>query len=775
MRSYLSLVPISARVHKRQNRMTLVCIMIAVFLVTGIFSMADMGIRMEKVRLIKSHGNWHIMLKDASEDEVEEISHRRDVSVAAWYDVMNYDLEEDFLIGGKKAALCGAEKEFLTDIMDGLKEGDYPQNNEEIMLSENAKEILGVRIGDTISVDTPSGTSSYTISGFCGDTGYITQHDAIGAFLSRTAFEKLGKENDCQSAPAYYVQFREHTNARKVISDIREQYGFTEETMSENTAVLGLIGYSSDNYMMGLYLIAAVLFVLVLLAGVFMIAGSINSNVSERTQFFGMMRCIGASRQQVMHFVRLEALSWCKISIPVGVISGILVTWGICGILHFGVGGEFAIMPLFGVSTIGIISGVCVGILTVLIAAQSPAKRASKVSPMAAVLGNTANKGKVHGAVHFEFFKMETALGIRHAISEKKNLVLMTSSFALSMILFLGFSAFLEWGQFALKPLRPHTPDLSIVSSDYSCSVDKSLVAEVGEMPGVKRVFGRMYQGSVPVDSDQNVEKVDLISYEKYQLNWAADDLVKGELSKLEAGGDSVLVVYERSNPLTVGDKITLSGTELEVCGVLSTSPFDSTDIPTVICSEETFRKLTGESNYSIIDIQLKKHATDEEVRAIRNLAGAEYSFSDRRSTNAEVTATWIAFSLLVYGFLAIIALITVFHIINSLSMSVSARVKQYGAMRAVGMDGRQLTKMIAAEAATYAIFGSMVGCVLGLKTNQFMYEKLITAYWGDAWSMPVKQFVIILFLVFAAVAVAVYAPAKRIRNMAITETINEL
>ena len=48
MKSYLSLIPISAKVRKRQNRMTMLCIIISVLLVTAIFSMADMGIRMEK-------------------------------------------------------------------------------------------------------------------------------------------------------------------------------------------------------------------------------------------------------------------------------------------------------------------------------------------------------------------------------------------------------------------------------------------------------------------------------------------------------------------------------------------------------------------------------------------------------------------------------------------------------------------------------------------------------------------------------------------------------
>ena len=38
MKSYLSLIPISAKVRRRQNRMTILCIVIAVFLVSAIFS-----------------------------------------------------------------------------------------------------------------------------------------------------------------------------------------------------------------------------------------------------------------------------------------------------------------------------------------------------------------------------------------------------------------------------------------------------------------------------------------------------------------------------------------------------------------------------------------------------------------------------------------------------------------------------------------------------------------------------------------------------------------
>ena len=45
MKHFLDLIPISAKVHRKQNRMSILCIILSVFLVTTIFGMADMFIR----------------------------------------------------------------------------------------------------------------------------------------------------------------------------------------------------------------------------------------------------------------------------------------------------------------------------------------------------------------------------------------------------------------------------------------------------------------------------------------------------------------------------------------------------------------------------------------------------------------------------------------------------------------------------------------------------------------------------------------------------------
>lgn len=135
-----------------------------------------------------------------------------------------------------------------------------------------------------------------------------------------------------------------------------------------------------------------------------------------------------------------------------------------------------------------------------------------------------------------------------------------------------------------------------------------------------------------------------------------------------------------------------------------------------------------------------------------------------------------MAFVACVYAFLAIISLVTVLNIVNSISMSVSARVKQYGSMRAVGMDESQVTKMIAAEAFTYALWGCAAGCVIGLPLSKLLFDVLIASHFQyAAWGLPIVPLGIILAFVVLAAFAAAYAPAKRMKNLSVTETINDL
>ncbi len=792
MRSYLSLIPISADVHRRQNRMTLLCIIFAVFLVTSIFSMADMLIRSETASVREKGGNWHIYLEGLTEAEAAAIAGRPDVAAASWYDTVNIDKSRAYFIGGIPAVLGGVEDAFRTDIMTYFPSGADLREGE-VILTPNAGNLLGAAAGDDVTLDTPAGSYVLRVTGFrSGSSRYATDSGAgestallvkgeqVGAFLNIGTFRRILNENQDAGNPVFYVQFDEKANIKRALAEIRGQ--FPDAKIEENLILLAAAGASENPAAKSLYPLAAMVSLLVLLAGVLMISGSLNSTVAQRTRFFGMMRCIGMSRSQIIRFVRLEALNWCKTAIPAGVLLGTAVSWGLCAFLRYFVGGEFSKLVVGGVSVSGAVCGAVMGIVTVLIAAQSPARRAAKVSPAAAVSGNADSGTHRHGRTDTRFLSVETALGISHAMSSEKSLFLMAGSFALSIILFLCFSVLVE-ALGCVMPTKSYSPDVSLSVSEDGALIPQNLVDTLRKIPGVRYVFGRSGAFDIPAVFDAEVprDSADLISYDDIQLDWILDDgdlRRGGDLKKVYGDQGYVLSVWDKDVPLEVGDRVTLNGVTLEIAGQMTSNPFSNNgqtggDV-ILICSEETYARLTGAGGYRVVDIQMMRGASDGDVEVIHELTRGICDFTDRREEGD--LSTVIAFRLFLYGFLAIIALITVLNIVNSISMSVSAKIRQYGAMRAVGMDGRQLTKMIAAEAAAYAVTGGVIGCGIGLPLSRLMYGRLITKNFPYyTWSLPVGALLVILLFVLTAAAAAVYAPSKRIRRMEITETINEL
>ena len=773
MRSYLSLAGISAKAHRKSSRVTQLCIMIAVVLVISVFSMVDFEYMHMTEKLVRDHGNWHIALNHVPKEEAESVWNEADVKAACWYDTFNYRLDQPICLDGRPICIIGTEESFFTDFWkDMLTEGRFPQSSSEALLNQNAESILGCGIGDTVMIRTPAGEYSYTVCGFVSDTSYSLARDALIAVLDYTEMGRMAEANGQAREMQYYIQFKQSLSIKKTIANLKASHGWTDENVAENAALLGIMGMSTDNYIVGLYGVAAILVVIVVLAGIMMISGSLNAGVAQRTEYYGMLRCIGAGKRQVKRLVRREALHWLLLAIPAGAVISTLICWVICAVLAYGIGGEWAGMPVGRISWIGIGIGVLVGTITVILAAAAPAKRAAAVSPIAAVSGS--GDGQNAGMAKLGKAPVPIALGVYHVFAKKKNLILMTASFALSIILFLTFSVMITWIENALTTNKPYSPDISLYYSDYSAGLGSDLADDLRGIAGVKHVYGRMHR-LTEVENCEKANKIDLISYDEIQFAWARADLLHGDIDAAANETGKVIIAFEKGTAFELGDTMDVNGKTLTVAALLSDSPFSAGSNPTVICSEETFSEIFGACNYSVIDLQLKKGYGDETVADIRSIVDDKVILSDRREGNTETNSTYLAFSVLVYGFLAMVAMITVFHIINSISMSVIARQRQYGMMRAIGMDSSQLRQMITAESLGYGISGCLVGCAAGLPLHAWFYRATISNYWGIAWQIPWPQLLIIIGVVLCSAFVAARGPVRRIMSRPVTEAVGSL
>ncbi len=787
MKHYLDLTAFFARQHKRQTRMTRLCIVLAVFLVTVIFGMADMEMRSQMIQAVKSDGSWHAGFV-ADERQGALIGARPEVEQIARYGVVNYRLQDGYRIEGVETAICGLDWNLLEMFPDvTILEGRFPEKPAAATLNETVKSRLGLQVGDLVSLAVPQGISrQYKITGITKDTILEAEHDAFGMLLTVEGYDALHtRETGAEQEIVYFVKFRSFCNIQKAIGDIAAQLGFAPEQVRQNARVLALMFQSGDSYLIRFYFVAAILAVLVAVAGIFMIAASMNSSIARRTEFFGMLRCLGATQKQVVRFVKKEALLWCRSAIPAGVLAGVVVVWLLCGMLRFLSPGLFEGMPVFGVSIPSIVAGILLGIVTVLLAAGAPARKAAGVSPLTAVSGNAGTVQAAKRAADTRFFKVDTALGIHHASGSKKNYILVTGSFAFSIILFLAFSTAVDFMHRAITPLRPQAPDLYAYDGGYANIIPTELAGELRDHSGIKRVFGRGYV-QVTAFLDGQETAFTILSYDAQQFKWAKRDLLEGDLAEA-ADGKGVLVAWREKGQIPTGSKIILplGGREAEVivAGTLGDVPFSYGRNPNtgssetlLICSEELFQSLTGECGYAVLDLQVEPDITDAEVAQIRKeieqACETAISFSDKRMSNREVKGAGYSMAVFLYGFLIIIALLAFFNIINCIAMSVSARMREYGAMRAIGMSDSQLVRMIVGEALSYTASGVFFGCIIGLPLNRMLFHQLVTTRWGEQWQVPIRELAVIVVVMGVAVWLAVLGPARRIRQMIVVDMV---
>jgi len=93
-----------------------------------------------------------------------------------------------------------------------------------------------------------------------------------------------------------------------------------------------------------------------------------------------MLRAIGARRRQIRRMVVAESLLLCLMGIALGIISGILLSFVMTGVL------EFAGMQIpYNFPGVGVLTAIAAGLICGILAALIPARRASDLEIVSAL------------------------------------------------------------------------------------------------------------------------------------------------------------------------------------------------------------------------------------------------------------------------------------------------------------------------------------------------------------------------------------------------------
>lgn len=797
MNSYLAIAPKYLSVHKKKTKLTILSVVMAVALVVGVFSMLDALIQFETAQVIKDEGYYHILIRNPTRKEIDSIGSRIDIENSG----MLKDLGEG-TINEEKCAVGYIDANFAGNLNFQLVTGSAPVNANEIVLENWYMDKYNLKVGDTLTVSLSNGiTGEYSISGRIKDWG-VTKAAAIPfVFLSKEASVSLLTVSE-----QYFVLFKDDVNIQRAKEEIVAALNISEDRIGYNEGLLALMLQTDNNRVIKLYAIGVVLFVLVLFTAVVMIYNTFNISVMDRVRQFGLLRCLGASRAQIKRLVRRESLIISLKAIPIGVLAGILMTFACSAVLKFYNKNLFGDISIFHVSAIGICAGVITGFLTVFAASLMPAKKAARVSPVNAVTGSSEykiSKKKKKGLLT-RLFRIEIAIGMNNALNKLRTLILMSSSIAFSVILFLAFSILVNPAFLAYDTTKPYTADISLTSDT---GISKASFEKLSGLDGADNVFGRMssmvnaafdasmltknYRESIgEIKTTENnlfaaAEQSWLVSYDEKQLQWAEDYLSEGTCDENELNNQNGIIavreIYRNDEVMKtvdyqLGDKVyiqTDEGTiEFTVMGILDSAPYSTEDtiMTMLISTEKLFKRVSDHTLYKVIDIQLNNKKQAQTVSEIKKIIDGTITLHDKRQLNDEVNNAFMTIAVFIYGFIGVIAFISLLNIINTMNTSIASKTKYLGIMRAVGMSGKQLRRMVLAQSMTYSLTGCITGCILGT-----LLQKKLLSILAAAWTFPFRQVLLIFIVCALASTLSVISPLKAINSRGISETVSSL
>ncbi len=255
---------------------------------------------------------------------------------------------------------------------------------------------------------------------------------------------------------------------------------FPNKTIAYNHDLLRYSGSSNENTLNAvLYSMVAVLSVIIMFGSVSLIYNAFSISISERTKQYGLLKSMGATRKQIMNSVFFEALVFSAVGIPLGIFLGIV---GI-GLTFFFSKHLFLNLWQVGVKTelvlrIGwmpLLVASLLGLITVLISAYIPAKKAAGVSAIDAIrLSNDIRidpKKVKTSKVTYRLFGFSGLLAAKNFKRNRRKYRATVVSLFMSIVLFISassFTAYIERGMGEVMREKGYDITYTIFSEDYN-------------------------------------------------------------------------------------------------------------------------------------------------------------------------------------------------------------------------------------------------------------------------------------------------------------------
>ena len=705
-----------------------------------------------------------------------------------------------------------------------LVQGKDPTTPQQVVMDLGTAQKYGFKVGQSVRILLQGPTRTFTIVGLARfGTADNLAGATLAAFDTSTAQALMGEVGQFDTINVVAQPGADKTTVQR---DIARALPRGVEVVTGQTVVneaTNAIGQA-----LGFLNTALLVFAFIaLFVGGFTILNTFSITVGQRTRELALLRIVGASRRQVFRSVLGEAAIVGLVSSLIGLGLGVLAAIGLEKLLS-GFGVTLPSGPLvFEARTV--IVCLVVGVGVTLVAAISPARRAVRIAPVAAV---SAQQTEEEVPLRRRF----TRGGIIFVVG----VALLAWGLTAPAIALVGLGAVLIFVGVAMLAPAVARPMASVIgrplarllgtsgrlgrensmrSPRRTAQTSSALMVGLALVSAIA-VFGASLSRSATASVDNAISADLIVSTTNNAGNGnfsesvpqvassvpgvTASTTVYGDQFEFRSSLESLLAIDTKEMSQTVILNTTsgsgapaLAAGDLLVDTTTANSDHltvgESVPVKFALTGPQTMRiggiyqpnALVG--HFLVGDAFFVRHfqnplpgavllKTDGSTGVQQAVARAlapypNVKVQSRAQFEASESAQVNQLLGLVYALLALAVIIALIGIVNTLMLSVFERTHEIGLLRAVGMKRRQVRAMIRSESVILAVFGAIIGIIIGTGLGIALVSALHSQGITNT-VVPTSSLVVFLILAALLGLLAASWPARRAARLDVLAAI---
>jgi putative ABC transport system permease protein len=708
-----------------------------------------------------------------------------------------------------------------------LSAGEWGEGPEQVVIDAATAEKERYVVGDTIAVSTLGDKHRYELTGIAtfGDVDSLGGA-TLAVFDIGTAQTLLHKQGEFDGISIAAAEGTSSDELIKVVQplvpaslELKDAKAQAEADSAEINEALGFIRY----FLLGFGGIA-------LFVGAFVIFNTLSITVAQRTREFATLRTLGGSRKQVMRSVVIEGFVIGLLASIVGLFAGVGIAKGLNALIGADIPEAGTVLAVRTV-----IVSLVLGVVITLVASIMPARRATRVPPIAAV-----REGAILPPSRFAAHSLKAAVVVIAAsVAAISAGVFANGLSAIGVVVLLGggiIALFLGVALAAPHLVKPLTrvvgwparragvagelaganstrnpgrtastaaalmigltlvTVVAVLGAGLRTTVESAVTDQVSaayivdgkdgapfeaaegdtlaRTPGVTTASHVRTDVALVGGEEQDVTGVDPATIGRfYTFDWTTGS--DATVARLGEDGALVTKTYADDKNLAVGKRLSIETASGDKRTVVVAGIYDPPEI------EQMLGELTiGQEAFDASFPQPKNKFTfiDAPPQASSDLAAVAGGFSDAKFHTGDAfakdyTEDFASFLQMLYVLLAFSVIVSLFGMVNTLVLSVFERTRELGMLRTIGMTRRQARRMIRHESIITALIGAALGLPLGIFLAALVTQAL--SQYDVGLSIPASELVLFTVVAILAGVAAAVVPARRAARLNVLDALH--